>query len=144
MDTLRAKSEYPIKNLFISSHDSTKEFEITYDDFLDSSKRAFFYYKRWKRKILYLNVYFKNNGHPEQIEDLFWYQDYDGQIKRMFNKISDGLKMIILHPNGDYYLESSETKLPYDNLFLKKRWDIYKQEFDNKLKALKLNATQPQ
>ena len=135
-DTLRTKSEYPIRDVFILNNHEFKDYSVTYKKFISRKKSSEVYYRRYKRKLVYLDFYLHNNGHPEAYEDLRWYKDYGGLIKKIFHYLKSDLRTIIIHPDGEFYIESSETKLPFPDLFRKRNWFKHKNQFIKDVKEL--------
>ncbi|WOD43249.1 hypothetical protein [Hwangdonia lutea] len=138
VDTLRAKSEYPIRNIFIFNNHEIKDYSVTYTEYISRKKSSEVYYRRYKKKLVKLDFYGHNNGHPEVYENLRWYKDYGYLIKKIFCQLKNDLTTIIIHPDGEFYIESTETNLPFTDLFRKRNWFKHKNKFIKDIEKLNI------
>jgi hypothetical protein len=83
---------------------------------------------KWRSKVTFFHIYGKDNGFPTNFSDeVLLLKDPKNIIRRMFN---DGLvpyRVIILHPNGDFFVSGSDLWIPqskainYDSYLREKR-----------------------
>lgn len=159
-DTLKSVKEFPKRNsvVFRDSLDNiikikkgpstsidfskirnVKKYEYfwSYKSFIKNQKKCIRNHKKYEDLAQVLHFYNQNTGHPDKLDKLQWYKDYGSVIKKTFIAGDDDFSFIIIHPNGDFYVQNKylEFYYPYKNLVKKVDWEIYKSEF---LEAIKI------
>ncbi|APY10037.1 hypothetical protein BWZ22_01725 [Seonamhaeicola sp. S2-3] len=164
IDTLRAVSEFPKKSstiLYDSLNQEIKsvqktityplggvkidlsnnqkvykqEHVLNYRDFINSYKRCYRRYRKYKQVSVF-HFYDYNNGHPNELKKLKWFQDYGGVLKKLFfNEKSRGYNVII-KPSGEFFIEYRENHITFDDLINSKKWNEMKINFDKEIKVL--------
>lgn len=158
IDTLRSISEFPKQNSVVykdslgniipikkngSSFDlasarniKTHEHILNHQSFVKQHERCLKDHKKLKANIEVLHFYAVNNGHPEQVSDVKWYKDYGSVLKKVFSDGYKNFNNIIVHPNGDFYMQSFKSEIPYKDLVKKIKWSEYEQHFNKKVETL--------
>lgn len=86
------------------------------------------------------HFYSINNGHPLNFKKITWDKDPLNIINNLFS--FDSLKnsrwVLLLHPNGDYYINnrSSTDQKTYRDLLKNKNWEKHTNDFLKKYYAL--------
>ena len=104
----------------------------SYKSFVNEYKKCIRKHKKYRKTARLLHFYgHSSGGLEEKSEDVNWLKDYGFVVKKVF---SDGFKTfntIILHPNGEFYMQSRHNKIPFEHLVKQIHWNEYKTEFNN-------------
>tara|TARA_R110002096_G_scaffold185324_3_gene364091 strand:+ start:3298 stop:4023 length:726 start_codon:yes stop_codon:yes gene_type:complete len=135
-DTLR-KPSYYIKNnkerkyMYSFAH----EHYNTHKGFVLAHKICKNRYRKFKKIAQVLHFYNINNGHPEQYKGHVWYKDYSSLLKKLFLSGYLHSRVIIIRPNGEFFLGYHNHYL-FRDVVKNRKWEKSKSEFKNKLEEL--------
>ena len=163
-DTLRAKSDFPKENKTVYYDSLNNEIEkITkktqvpggvkidfsnfykvskhvhiqnYSGFLRGQKTCVRSYKKYDKTASVLHFYNINNGHPNVLKKLRWYQDYGGLLKKLFFQDKKKFYTVIIKPSGEFFIEYHENYFTMCDLLNPEKWNTIKVDFEQKYKAL--------
>ena len=137
-DTLKTQDQFPEKDSIVYL-DSLSERHIHlwgYDSFLNANKKCIKNHNKYKKTSELLHFYGHNLGHPNNVKKLVWYKDYGLIIKKLFADSYRNFKIIIIHSDGEFFVESRLNEIPNNHLIRRKKWDDYKADFVRRCKAL--------
>lgn len=136
-DTLKSIDQFPKKNMIVYNADSTShEHLISHKQFVKNHKKCIKDHKRYKN-LNVLHMYEHNNGHPDKFDEVVWYKDDLGIIKKLFNDGVFKYYYILIKPDGSFYLENTYyNRGLYKDLLKNKKWDKHLTEFQNKLESI--------
>ena len=92
-------------------------------------------YRKFKKIAQVLHFYNINNGHPEQYKGHVWYKDYSSLLKKLFLSGYLHSRVIIIRPNGEFFLGYHNHYL-FRDVVKNRKWEKSKSEFKNKLEEL--------
>ena len=107
-----------------------------YITFLNEFKKCIKNHNKYKKTSELLHFYGHNLGHPNNVKKLVWYKDYGLIIKKLFADSYRNFKIIIIHSDGEFFVESRLNEIPNNHLIRRKKWDDYKADFVRRCKAL--------
>lgn len=137
-DTLKPLEQFPKRDSIVYL-DSLSKRHIHlwgYDSFLNAHKKCFQNHKKYKKEAQLLHFYAHNLGHPNKVKNLEWFKDYGLVIKKIFADSYQNFKIIIIHSDGEFFIESRINEIPYNHLIRQKKWEEYKNEFIRRSEAL--------
>lgn len=153
LDTLKSIEEFPKKTETVFFDSLNNEVEIpkfnnsyldltslgnikshihvkNYKTFVREYKRCIKKHKKYNETVDLLHFYGYSRGNLQEMNyGVDWLKDYGLVVKKVF---SDGFKnfnIIILHPDGEFFMQSRYNKLSYENLLKRIHWEEYKAEF---------------
>lgn len=108
----------------------------SYKTFIREQKKCMKSHVKYKDEAQVLHFYNQNNGHPEKLNELRWYKDYGLVIKKILMSIENEFDVIIIHPDGDFYVQKGylEFYYPYKDLIEKRNWETHNKAFLEKMK----------
>lgn len=141
LDTLKNESSYPKKDKIVTLPNNGHMHLYSYKSFLKQHKNCFKRYDKNKQANVY-HFYSYNDGHPNVVKNMIWYEDFQKRIRLFFNKNSKAPFFILIHPDGRYFMHYRyngiySSDIP-SNLEKNVRWDSYFVDFNNKTKVLNL------
>lgn len=107
-----------------------------YKKFINQHKKCIKNHKKFSEVASVLHFYNYNNGHPEKVKNLMWYKDYGSVINKIFADSYKNFQQLIVYPNGDFYVQTMNGNIPYDDLVRKMNCDNYKYDFLKKMELL--------
>ena len=131
-DTLKALSSYPKYDSIIKLPDGKHRHLGSHRRFIKEHLSCIQSH-RGKETQLY-HFFEVNEGHPLTFEEIKWFQDPSGTVKKVFqSKFSQSTYwFLVIHPNGDFAVRNNISASLNDkwNHFLKhKKWEKYLQRF---------------
>ncbi|TXD84829.1 hypothetical protein ESY86_03805 [Subsaximicrobium wynnwilliamsii] len=137
-DTLRAISYFPEKSKTVYAKDSMSHRHIAnHQAFINQHKNCLKKNKRGRRNNVY-HFFGYNEGHPAAFDKILWKKDHLGLVDQIYRDSYDRFNTIILHPDGTFvgYNYNDDTGKIYQDLIKGKRWELYKADFEKRVKAL--------
>lgn len=122
-----------LSDKYVSSNHFTKNFERriyiqSKKDYIESTTKH--YHKVDNEKYEYIHLYEENKGFPtEKLEKTKTYHDKNNFIKNIF---SDGIttyKLVLIHPNGEFYLSNFNHFERCNELLERKAFDKAKKKW---------------
>ncbi len=109
---------------------------FNHTSFINNYKRCIRKHKKYDDVALILHFYGHNNGHPNEYKKVKWYNDYGSLIKKMFTDKYKNFDLIIIHPDGEFYIQARRNDIPYKDLVNKTNWDKYKKDYISTCESL--------
>ena len=122
---------------FVTKGKATKRvYHESYRDFIYVKKLCYKSYKKYDKTASVLHFYNINNGHPNVLKKLRWYQDYGGLLKKLFFQDKKKFYTVIIKPSGEFFIEYHENYFTMCDLLNPEKWNTIKVDFEQKYKAL--------
>ncbi len=169
IDTLPSKSKFPKHNKIVNydslgneikkpieSHGITDGvvFDLTnlrkiakhvhvqnYRKFISSHKSCVRKYNKYKKDSFLFHFYNYNGGHPNEVKQLKWYQDYGGLLKKNFIRNENQFNLLMIKPTGEFLVYCNDdhfnnNHVTFENLLDKDEWERTKISFEKEFEAL--------
>ncbi|MBP0905146.1 hypothetical protein ACFSKN_05800 [Mariniflexile gromovii] len=164
IDTLLAKSKFPKHNKIVSYDSLGHEIKnpikshrisdgVVFDlnnlrkvakhvhvqnhrSFIKSYKSCVRKFKKLKNDNVLFHFYNYNEGHPNEVKQVKWYQDHGGLLKKMFVQGKNQFNSLIIKPSGEFFVEYKESyKIQY-YILESEGWDKIKNDFETQYSGL--------
>ncbi|SFD31710.1 hypothetical protein SAMN04487987_10993 [Algibacter pectinivorans] len=99
-------------------------------------KQCIKYHRKKNEELSVLHLYAKNEGFPLEEKGLEWYLDKNQFIKGFFKKFNTVSNIVIIQPNGEFYVQYCSSKYDYASLIAKHKWGTHKTEFLREIEFL--------
>ncbi len=120
------------QDLPVSKHMNANIFK----EVVNGYKKCEKYHENFSDDIVVIHFYGENRGFPIEKKRLQWYPDNNHFLKNIFKIPKSSFEIIILQPNGEFYVQYRDMQHDYEDLIRPKNWDSYKREFLNEIKSL--------
>jgi len=99
-------------------------------------KQCLRYHKKNQETTSIVHLFAKNEGFPVNDKGLKWYSDENLFVRKFFNKPKRSFNIVIIQPNGEFYVQYGYSKYDYATLILKEKWGTHIREFMHEMKYL--------
>jgi hypothetical protein len=139
LDTLKNPKSYPKKNKIVKLDERSHIHLINYKTFLKQNKSCLKSFKKNKLANVY-HFYDFNDNHPNIIDNLIWYSDYQKRIKLFFGKNVLSPRTIIINTDGKYFIHYYYTGIYNLEVPLilsqNQKWEEFSRDFYYRTKIL--------
>jgi hypothetical protein len=108
----------------------------SYKEFINQHKKCTKNHQKYEDVASVLHFYNHNNGHPDEVKNVKWFKDHGSIVKKIFADSYKNFQQIIIYPNGDFYIQAMDSKIPYEDLLRKINWENHKDDFLKEMRLL--------